>query len=80
MRYCLYCLNSILAMFTANFFNWTATENQTELDSFFFRVRGYDEAGNRGAWSNEVPVSSVNPADYYHVSTRPGLQLCIRLH
>jgi len=35
-----------------------------EIDTYFFRIRAYDDSDNRGAWSNELSASFVNPEDY----------------
>lgn len=35
-----------------------------ELDTFFFRIRAFDDEGNAADWSNEISASFVDPALY----------------
>lgn len=43
------------------FFN---LNDNDDLDTYYLKVRAYDEENNIASWSNEVPVSFVNPQDY----------------
>jgi len=38
--------------------------DSVEVDTYFFKIRAYDDEDNKGAWSNELSASFVNPADY----------------
>ncbi|XP_067931207.1 calcium-activated chloride channel regulator 1-like [Watersipora subatra] len=54
-----------------SFFGLNETD-ETEIDTYFFKLRAFDEAGNMADWSNEISASFVNPADYLNPVTIPG--------
>ena len=56
-----FALNLFVGTLNQSFFGLSETD---ELDTYFFRLRAVDDAGNFAAWSNEISASFVNPADY----------------
>ena len=46
-----------------SFFGLNETSEE-ELDTFFFRIRGVDDVGNKADWSNELSASFFDPAEF----------------
>ena len=59
--HCLLFTLSYIGTLNHTFFGVNETE---EIDTYFFRIRAYDDVNNMAAWSNEISASFVNPADY----------------
>ena len=46
-----------------SFFGLNETSEE-ELDTYFFRIRGVDDVGNKADWSNELSASFFDPAEF----------------